>query len=122
MYFGKRNSYLLSPYNTMILTLLTHFNFQADSSGYSCIMAYLNPGLCEPYLQSQVFPCEDVRVVRGCECLLQLLQLLEGEGGSIAALLATKERVVGRRQLRHSVVRHVCGKKTLFLFTRCAVA
>ena len=52
-------------------------------------LAYLNPGLCEPYLQSQVLPCEDVRVVHGCECLLQLLQLLKGKGGSIAALLTT---------------------------------
>ena len=55
---------------------------------------YLDPGLCQPDLARELLPGEDVRVVGLREHRLQLLQLLQREGGSVAPLLSPEERLV----------------------------
>lgn len=55
--------------------------------------SYLNSGLSELGSLSELLSCVDVWVVGPFKGLLQLLQLLSGEGGSAAALLTLQRQV-----------------------------
>lgn len=65
-------------------------------------MAHLYSGLGQVYLQRQLLPGVDVRVVRLCEHALQLLQLGAGERGPDAPLLPL---LVQARWVREELVR-----------------
>lgn len=66
---------------------------------------YLNPLLLEIDAQSQLLPEHDVGVVRLVEGALELLELLLGEDGAVAALaLGRRAREPGQRGRRVAAV------------------
>lgn len=64
----------------------------------SAPLSHLDPGLGQVYLQRQLLPGVDVRIVRLCEDSLQLLQLGAGEGGPDAPLLPLLVQTGGVRE------------------------
>ena len=58
------------------------------------VLSYLHSRLSQVDLHCQLFPHEDIRIPRLLEGLLQLLQLLGGEVGSVSPLLAPASVVV----------------------------
>lgn len=99
MWLQRRSASTLLPFNTLIPNTTVSFPkvnkklcHQADlpRTGSS---PYLNSGFGELSSLSQLLSCVDVWVVGSFEGLLQLLQLLSGESGSTAALLALQRQV-----------------------------
>ena len=78
---------------------------------------YLDPGLCQPDLARELLPGEDVRVVGLREHRLQLLQLLQREGGSVAPLLPPEERLVVH--VAGVAQRRVCGQRGVRYIFAC---
>lgn len=66
--------------------------------------AYLNALLLQVHLQGERFARHHVRIVRGAERLLQLLQLLLGEDGAMTALPLRRRPVMVMVMVAHVMV------------------
>lgn len=76
---------------------------RCGEAGSVCGRAYLDSRFGEVYLQGQLLPGVDVRVVRFCEDPLQLFELRTSESGADAPLLAllVEAAVVGEEFVRN---------------------
>lgn len=72
--------------------------------------SYLDPGFGQVYLQRQLLPGVDVRIVRLCKHPLEFLQLGAGEGGPDAPLLPLLVQAGG---VREELVRDWKSKKVV---------
>lgn len=73
--------------------LLRNINKRTKLNIGGQVALYLHPGLCQFGPLGQLLPGVDVRVMCPLKGLLQLLQLLCGEGGATAPLLALQRQV-----------------------------